>query len=79
MVTSQAVEVPMTMVPTPTPSINQSVLPTYSHSTVATRWLHMPSEGPSAVTRTVPTGIATNIPMAAATTVQPSKPKRRRL
>ena len=32
----------------------------------------MPSEGPSAVTRTVPTGIATNNPMAAATSVQPS-------
>ena len=61
MVTSHAVEVPMTMVPTPTPSISQSVLPTYTHSTVETRWPQMPSEGPSAVKRTEPTGMATSI------------------
>ena len=68
----------MAMVPTPTPSISHSVLPTYTHSTVETRWLQMPSEGPSAVRRTEPTGMATNIPIAAAATVQASSAKRRR-
>ena len=75
MVTSHAVEVPMTMVPAPTPSISQSVLPTYTHSTVETRWPQMPSEGPSAVKRTEPTGTATSIPIAAAISVQPSSVK----
>ena len=79
MVTSHAVEVPMTMVPTATPTISQSVFPTYTGSTVETRWLQMPSEGPSAVRRTEQTGIATNIPIVAAMTVQASSAKRHRL
>ena len=78
MVTSQAVDVPMTMVPTPTPSISQSVLPAYTQSTVETRWLQMPSEGPIAVKMTEPTGIATNNPIAAAINVQPSSANLRR-
>ena len=35
----------------------------------------MPSEGPSAVKRTEPTGMATSIPIAAAISVQPSSVK----
>ena len=76
MVTSQAVEVPMTMVPTPTPSISQSVLPAYTQSTVETRWLQMPSEGPNAVKTTDPIGIATNKPIATAMNVQMSRVNR---
>ena len=78
MVTSHAVEAPRTMVPAPTPSISHSVLPTYTHSTVETRCSQMPSEGPSAVRRTEPTGMATNVPIIAASSVQPSSGKPRR-
>lgn len=39
----------------------------------------MPSEGPRAVRRTEPTGIATSNPIAAATNVQPSGASRQRM
>ena len=68
----------MTMVPVPTPSTSQSVLPTYVESTVEARCSQMPSEGPSAMRRTEPIGTATNRPITAAATVQASSVKRHR-
>ena len=79
MVTSHAVEVPMTMVPAPTPSISQSVLATVRREHGGDEVLPDVVRGvPNAVRRTEPSGTATSRPIAAAATVQASGAKRRR-